>query len=106
MKIFALLLVVFACGCTASPIGVSDDPTITADLAVEGAAAIVAARRVFQPSPPQPGPPARVKCGNCNGTGKIGDTTNIVYQCPVCRGAGFVDSAKPCVSGTCKPGAK
>jgi hypothetical protein len=75
--IFAMLVVV---GCVGG--GLPDDPTITADLAVE-TALLVAELRAGPPAPPAP----RGECENCNGTGKIGDG-RIVMTCPACNGTG------------------
>lgn len=75
--IFAMLVVV---GCVAP--GVPDDPTLTADLAVETALLVAELR-----NGPPPAPAPRGECENCNGTGKIGDG-RIVMTCPVCNGTG------------------
>ena len=88
MRFLVALLVVFA-GCVAT---LPDDPTLSADIAAETARAVVAARREFAPAPPAPAG----KCTNCLGTGKIGDRTGIVFDCPACKGTG-----KACKDGKC-----
>ena len=76
-----IVLVVLVVGCVATlP---SDDVTVSADLAAEAARMVVQLRSEIRPSPT----PARDKCENCNGTGKIGDG-RIVHQCPACGGTG------------------
>jgi hypothetical protein len=82
---YVILTMLVVVGCVAP--GFPDDPTITADLAVE-TALLVAEIRNGPPAPPAP----RGECENCNGTGKIGDG-RIVMTCPVCNGTG-----KPVVS--------
>ena len=89
MRFLVALLVVFA-GCVAT---LPDDPTLSADIAAETARAVVAARREFAPAP-KPAPAG--KCETCLGTGKIGDRTGIVFDCPACKGTG-----KACVNGKC-----
>jgi hypothetical protein len=79
MRALVLVMLFFA-GCIGP--GLPDDPTITADLAVE-TARLVAELRAGPPPAPQPG----AECINCNGTGKIGDG-RIVMTCPVCGGTG------------------
>jgi hypothetical protein len=75
--IFAMLVVV---GCVGG--GLPDDPTITADLAVETALLVAELR-----AGPPPAPAPRGECENCNGTGRIGDG-RIVMTCPACNGTG------------------
>lgn len=106
-------------GCKApQTLDLRDSPEITAALAVEGALAVVQSRPGFRPPPPVPVPPGPVPpvpkptppgpsptqpCGNCGGTGKLGDT-RVVYDCPICKGTGRVPAAAaPCPSGTCPP---
>jgi hypothetical protein len=89
MRFLVALLVVFA-GCVAT---LPDDPTLSADIAAETARAVIAARREFAPAP-QPAPAG--KCETCLGTGKIGDRTGIVFDCPACKGTG-----KACKDGKC-----
>jgi hypothetical protein len=82
--ILAMLVVV---GCVGT--GIPDDPTITADLAVETALLVAELR-----AGPPPAPAPRGECENCNGTGKIRSGDGIeVFTCPVCGGTG-----KPVVS--------
>jgi len=73
------VFVIASIGCVAS---LPDDPSISADLAVETARMVIASRGI----PPLP-PPDAGKCENCNGTGKIGDG-RIVMTCPECGGTG------------------
>lgn len=82
---FGLLL--FIAGCAAPPLPriESDDPTITADLAIEGAAALVRSSGTFSPSPVVP---VGDDCENCGGTGKTGDSSHIIVTCPKCGGTG------------------
>ncbi len=81
-------------GCVASlPRG---DTSITADLACEASRCIVQARQGLPPTPA----PSDV-CGNCDGTGKIGDG-RIVLECPACKGTGKKPKTAPtCTTGTC-----
>ena len=77
-----VFLAVFFVGCVATlP---SDDVTVSADLAAEAARMVVQLRSEIRPSPT----PASDRCDNCNGTGRIGDHTNITHQCPACGGTG------------------
>jgi hypothetical protein len=86
-------------GCVASlPPG---DPSIPADLANETARMVVLMRREIRPAPQSDA------CDNCNGTGRIGDSVNVVRQCPVCRGTGkrtatLATSGTICTTGTCR----
>lgn len=77
---WVVFVMLFFAGCLGP--GFPDDPTITADLAVE-TARLVAELRTLPPAPPAP----RGECENCNGTGKIGDG-RIVMTCPACNGTG------------------
>jgi len=74
-----IVFMVTSIGCVAS---LPDDPSISADLAVETARMVIASRA----APPAPTPDAG-RCENCNGTGKIGDG-RIVMTCPECNGTG------------------
>jgi hypothetical protein len=78
MRWLVVMMIVFG-GCVAS---LPEDPTLSADLSVETARMILAGRA----APPAPTPDSD-KCGNCNGTGKIGDG-RIVLECPECSGTG------------------
>lgn len=103
-RVLVMLLVV-AAGCHA---GVrppaAGSPEITAELAVEGAKAVVRARRTV--TPPAPSVPAGV-CPRCLGKGYVGDESAIKMQCDTCKGTGKValpaasKSSVPCTSGTC-----
>jgi DnaJ-class molecular chaperone len=77
---FTLILV----GCVAS---IPSDPTITADLAVETARAIMAMRREI--TPPDAGPRPGDQCPNCDGRGYVGDGT-VKVKCQPCDGTGKV----------------
>ena len=75
-------------GCVAT---LPDDPTITADLAVETARMAVVA------VPEQDSG----RCENCNGTGKIGDG-KIEFDCPECGGTGEKAVVHPAAVVPCK----
>lgn len=80
MRWLVVLLIVFA-GCVAS---LPDDPTLSADLAVETARMVVAGRA----APPAPTPDSD-RCENCKGTGKVRSGDGIeVFTCPECNGTG------------------
>lgn len=89
---YLIALLVVCVGCVATLPG---DDGVTADLAAETARMVVRMRQEIPPAPaPKPTPDG--KCGNCLGTGKIGDG-RIILPCPVCKGTG-----KACKDGTCK----
>jgi DnaJ-class molecular chaperone len=70
-------------GCVLS---LPQDPTITADLAVETARAVLELRRQVVPdAKPKPGD----RCPNCDGRGYVGDGT-IKTKCQPCDGTGKV----------------
>jgi hypothetical protein len=71
-------------GCVLS---VPNDPSITADLAVETARAVIELRQ--QVAPPSPAPKPGDKCGNCDGRGFVGDGT-VKVKCQPCDGTGKV----------------
>jgi hypothetical protein len=71
-------------GCVLS---VPNDPTITADFAVETARAVLELRRQVDPTPPAPKPGDR--CGNCDGRGYVGDG-RVQVKCQPCDGTGKV----------------
>jgi len=75
-------------GCVAS---IPSDPTLSADLAVETAHMVAALRQGMPPTP------VSNECGNCNGTGKIGDG-RILMTCPECKGTGKA-AKSVCVEG-------
>ena len=94
LPVLALVLV----GCVdAGP----NDPTITADLACEGARVAV----LYRLKPPSPAP-ASDACENCNGTGKVGDG-KIMSTCRACGGTGktpkSVLAPASCTTGACRP---
>lgn len=100
MRFLSLCLVLLS-GCVLSS---PADPTITADLACEGARLAITYR--LKPPSPSPAPAPSGQCENCNGTGKIGDG-RIVMTCPECRGTGKIAKSvlvRPdCTDGKCKP---
>lgn len=69
-------------GCVAS---IPGDPTLTADLAVETAIALVAVPDIAPDDEPKPGD----VCGNCEGRGYVGDGT-VKVKCQPCGGGGKV----------------
>jgi RecJ-like exonuclease len=71
-------------GCVLS---VPNDPTITADLAVETARAVLELRR--QVAPPDAAPKPGDKCPNCEGRGFVGDG-RVQVKCQPCDGTGKV----------------
>ena len=89
LVVFTVLLV----GCIAT---LPDDPTISADLAVETARGVVQLRAKPDATPdgkPKPGD----KCPNCEGRGYVGDGT-VKVKCQPCNGGGKVLS---CPDGRC-----
>jgi len=90
VKRAVVLLMLAWLGCRAVP---PQSPGVSADLAVQGARAVVVARRAVTPKPPSPG-----VCSRCDGTGWIGDTASIRIKCDACKGTGKAT----CTSGTCK----
>jgi hypothetical protein len=86
VKSWLLLLLVLA-GCSSQPVVVvpSDFAAVTAEIACEGALAVVQAMQPFAPVDPQP--PVPGPCANCGGTGRLGDG-RIATVCPVCKGSG------------------
>ena len=84
MRFGILLLVAFA-GCVMT---LPNDPTISADLAVELARGVVQLRAAPDATPddkPKPGD----KCPNCEGRGYVGDGT-VKVKCQPCNGTGKV----------------
>lgn len=94
---FLLVFLVAMTGCVAT---LPDDPTISADLAVETARAVLALRAEVAP-PPAPGPKPGDKCEPCSGTGKLPTDGRVVVSCGACGGTGKVPKSV-CVEG-CKP---
>jgi hypothetical protein len=80
-----LACVVLMTGCVAT---LPDDPTVSADLAVETARAVMALRAEVDP-PPAPAPKPGDKCPNCDGRGYVGDGT-VKVKCQPCEGTGKV----------------
>ena len=81
---FLLVFVVAMAGCVAT---LPDDPTVSADLAVETARAVMALRA--EVAPPAPGPRPGDRCPNCDGRGYVGDGT-VKVKCQPCDGTGKV----------------
>jgi RecJ-like exonuclease len=82
---FAILLTVAFAGCVLT---LPDDPTISADLAVEMARAKVQLQAAPDATPddkPKPGD----KCPNCEGRGYVGDG-RVQVKCQPCDGTGKV----------------
>jgi hypothetical protein len=80
-------LVVFLIGMAGCVATLPDDPTISADLAVEVARGVVQLRAAADTTPddkPKPGD----KCQPCNGTGKLPTDGRVVVQCGACDGTG------------------
>lgn len=82
---FMLVFLLAMTGCVAT---LPDDPTVSADLAVETARAVMALRAEVAP-PPAPGPKPGDKCPNCDGRGYVGDGT-VKVKCQPCDGTGKV----------------
>lgn len=82
---FVLVMLVALAGCVAS---LTDDPTITADIAVESARAIIGSRKE-KPDDPKPKPKPGDTCPDCNGLGYVGDGT-VRVKCVPCDGTGRV----------------
>lgn len=85
LPVFFLLFVAMT-GCVAS---MPSEPTITADLAVELARAVVQLRAAPTPDV-APGPRPGDKCPSCNGTGKLPTDGRVVIKCGACDGTGKV----------------
>jgi hypothetical protein len=78
-----------------------DDPTITADIAVETACALASqADESPDDAAPKPGDP----CPNCDGRGYVGDGT-VRVTCQACGGGKVVRSVlvRECPDGKCRP---
>lgn len=79
---------------------VTDRPSVSADIAVQVARAIVQLQNTPAPKP------VSGQCKNCNGTGKVGDG-KIVMTCQACNGTGkepvsvLVKPKAPCTTGKC-----
>jgi hypothetical protein len=84
LPVFFLLFIAMT-GCVASMPG---DSSITADLAVEAARAIVQLRAAPTPDV-APGPKPGEKCPNCEGRGYVGDG-RVKVPCQPCDGTGKV----------------
>lgn len=87
---WAVILSVVLVGCVAT---IPDDPTLTADLAVETAREIVRLRGEIQPTPT---PPDSDQCENCEGRGYVGDG-RVRVPCQPCGGTGKVIRHNPVV---------
>jgi hypothetical protein len=82
MSRWLCVLMLATIGCVAS---IPGDPTLTADLAVETAIALVAVPDIAPDVEPKPGD----VCGNCEGRGYVGDGT-VRTRCQPCDGGGRV----------------
>jgi hypothetical protein len=82
MSRWLCVLMLATIGCVAS---IPGDPTLTADLAVETAVALVAVPDIAPDDEPKPGD----VCGNCEGRGYVGDGT-VRTRCQPCDGGGRV----------------
>ena len=76
-----------------------DHPSVSADIAVQVARAIVQLQNTPAPKP------VGSQCKNCNGTGKVGDG-KIVMTCQACNGTGkepvsVLVKPKACTTGKC-----
>lgn len=94
----AFFLLAIAAGCSTAVRSVGS-PEVSAAIAVEGARAVIAARRVK----PTPVVPAGV-CPRCEGRGFIGDQSAIRVTCPACKGTGKTTvptKSAPCPTGKC-----
>lgn len=84
---FLWVFVVAMAGCVAT---LPHDPTISADLAVELARAMVQLRAAPDVKPEDDKPKPGDKCPNCDGTGKLPTDGRVVVQCGACGGTGRV----------------
>jgi hypothetical protein len=82
MSRWLCVLMLAMIGCVAS---IPGDPTLTADLAVETAIALVAVPDIAPDDEPKPGD----TCPNCEGRGYVGDG-NVRVPCQPCGGGGKV----------------
>ena len=82
MSRWLCVLMLATIGCVAS---IPDDATLTADLAVETAIALVAVPDIAPDDAPKPGD----VCPNCEGRGYVGDGT-VKVPCQPCGGGGKV----------------
>ena len=78
---------------------VIDHPSVSADIAVQTARAIVQLQNTPAPKP------VGGQCRNCNGTGKVGDG-KIVMTCQACNGTGkepvsVLVKPRACTTGKC-----
>lgn len=84
---FLVVFCVVLVGCVAT---LPSDPTISADLAVETARAIVQLRAAKPDATPDDKPKPGDQCAPCNGTGKLPTDGRVVVQCAACGGTGRV----------------
>ena len=82
MSRWLCVLMLATIGCVAS---IPGDPTLTADLAVETAIALVAVPDIAPDDEPKPGD----TCPNCEGRGYVGDG-KVRVPCQTCGGGGKV----------------
>jgi len=86
-RILICLALLLVAGCRpASP----PPPDLRPWIAVTGVYSLMSP--AVAPLPPSPAPGA--KCGNCRGTGKVGDSV-VGETCPVCGGTGVTPSKAP-----------
>ena len=79
---------------------VIDHPSVSADIAVQAARAIVQLQNTPTPKP------VSGQCKTCLGTGVIGDGARIKMTCQACGGSGrepvsVLVKPKPCTTGKC-----
>ena len=100
MRLAFAMLVAFA-GCIAT---LPSDPSIMADLACEGARAVLLSRHAT-PDDPKPTPRPGDKCQTCNGTGRMPTDGRIIIECSACGGTGKVKASAAattiCPDGRC-----
>lgn len=85
MRFLCVFLLAVA-GCMAT---LPHDPTISADVSVELARAIVQLRAAPDATPEDDKPKPGDKCPNCEGRGYVGDGT-VKVKCQPCDGTGKV----------------
>ena len=83
---FSIVFLVAVAGCMAT---LPHDPTISADISVELARAIVQLRAAPDAKPDDDKPKPGDKCSNCDGRGYVGDGT-VRVKCQPCGGTGRV----------------
>ena len=84
---FSIVFLVAVAGCMAT---LPHDPTISADISVVLARAIVQLRAAPDAKPEDDKPKPGDKCQPCDGTGKLPTDGRVVVQCGACGGTGRV----------------